>query len=100
MNYEPAPGEFRNNIPWFEPLNRHRVLNMLKGWQPLTEKYSCTLAQLVIAWTVAPTGITVALCGARKPEHARQNAAAGSLVLEPEDILKMRSDAEALGEPL
>jgi methylglyoxal reductase len=93
------PGEYRNNIPWFEPANRRRVLDMLERWRPLTEKYRCTLAQMVIAWTVAQPGVTYALCGARKPEHSRANAAGGTLVLDAEDIGAMRRDVEGLGDP-
>ncbi|HBI15330.1 MAG TPA: aldo/keto reductase [Desulfobulbaceae bacterium] len=95
-----SPGEYRNNIPWFAPVNRRKVLAMLAGWRPLTEKYRCDLAQLVIAWTVAQPGVTFALCGARKPEHSRRNAAGGTLVLAAEDITTMRREVEALGEPL
>ena len=95
-----TPGEYRNQIPWFRPLNRQKVLNMLAGWQTLTEKYNCTLAQLVIAWTVLQPGITFALCGARKPEHSIENAVGGTLVLDADDVRKMRSDVEALGAPL
>ena len=93
-------GEYRNNIPWFQPLNRRKVLDMLADWQTLTEKYHCSLAQLVIAWTVEQPGITFALCGARKPEHSRQNAVGGTLVMAADDIRKMRADVEALGDPL
>jgi len=95
-----TPGEYRNNIPWFRPLNRRKVLDMLAGWQTLTEKYHCSLAQLVIAWTVEQPGITFALCGARKPEHSRHNALGGTLTLDAEDIRKMRGDVGALGNPL
>ena len=95
-----SPGEYRNNIAWFQPGNRRKVLDMLALWRPLTEKYRCTLAQLVIAWTVEQPGVTFALCGARKPEHSRMNAAGGTLVLAAEDIRTMRRDVEALGAPL
>lgn len=95
-----TPGEYRNNIPWFAPVNRRKVLAMLALWHPLTEEYRCSLAQLVIAWTVAQPGVTFALCGARKPEHSRHNAVGGTLVLDAEDIRTMRRDVEALGAPL
>lgn len=95
-----APGEYRNNIPWFQPLNRRKVLDMLDGWRSLTNKYQCTLAQLVIAWTVEQPGVTFALCGARKPEHSKQNAVSGNIILDAEDRTKMRSDVEALGTPI
>jgi methylglyoxal reductase len=93
-------GEARNSIPWFKPENRQKVLDMLAGWKDLTEKYDCNLAQLVIAWTVAQPGITFALCGARKVEHSTQNAVAGDLELDQQDIQRIRNDVEALGEPV
>ena len=72
------------------------MLDLLAGWQPLTESYGCSLAQLVIAWTVAQPGITVALCGARKAANAIENAEAGTLALEASDLVRMRRDIEAL----
>jgi methylglyoxal reductase len=90
----------RNNIPWFRPQNRQNVLDMLARWNDLTEKYDCTLGQLVIAWTIAQPGITYALCGARKPEHAIANARAGDIMLSHEDRERMRNDVVLLGEPL
>ena len=100
MDREFSPGEYRNNIPWFKPENRRPVLDMLAGWQGLTEKYNCNLAQLVIAWTVEQPGVSFALCGARKVEHSLENGAAGDIILDPEDMDTMRRDVEALGAPL
>lgn len=90
-------GEVRSDNQWFQPENRRRVLDMLAGWQDLTAKYACSLSQLVIAWTVAQPGVTFALCGARKPQHAAENAAAGDIALDAGDIARMRRDAESLG---
>ena len=87
---------FRNKLPWFAPEKRQRVLKMLAGWHPLTEKYACTLSQLVIAWTIAQPGLTVALCGARKVANAIENAGAGAIALAPEDVALMRRHAEAI----
>jgi len=92
--------EYRNNIPWFRPANRKRVLDVLAGWKDLTEQYRCTLGQLVIAWTLAQPGVTVALCGARKSANALENAKAGDLVLEAGELARMRRDVEGLGVPL
>jgi methylglyoxal reductase len=92
-------GEIRNENPWFRPHNRQRALNMISGWQDLTQKYACSLSQLAIAWTITQPGVTCALCGARKPEHAVENAAAGDIVLDGQDIDRMRRDVELLGKP-
>jgi methylglyoxal reductase len=96
------PNEFRSNEdwnPWFKLKNRQKVLDMLADWKPLTEKYDCSLAQLVIAWTAAQSGVTHVLCGMRTAEQAEQNAQAGALSIEPEDLARMRQDALNLGEP-
>jgi len=94
-----TPDEFRNRIAWFQPANRARVLAMLAGWKELTDRYRCTVGQLVIAWTVAQPGVTCALCGARKAADAVENAGAGALHLSTADIARIRRDAEALGAP-
>jgi methylglyoxal reductase len=90
---------FRNMLAWYKPANRKRVLDLLAGWNDLTTSYACTLAQRVIAWTIAQPGITYALCGARKPENVADNAGACSLELTPGDIARIRSDVETLGDP-
>ncbi|MCP4629505.1 MAG: aldo/keto reductase [bacterium] len=92
-----AEGVYRNQIPWYLPANRQKVLDMLGGWSDLLSKYNCTLSQLVIAWTVAQEGITFVLCGARKDAHVRDNVGAGDLKLEAGDLSRIRQDAEALG---
>jgi methylglyoxal reductase len=93
-------GVYRNNIPWFKQGNRERVIDLLDSWKDLTEKYSCSLTRLVIAWTIAQDGITVALCGARHPEQILENAGAAELSLDPGDISRMRQDITALGDPV
>jgi methylglyoxal reductase len=92
-------GAFRNNIPWFRPVNRRKVLAMLEGWTDLLVKYGCSMSQLVIAWTMAQPGITFVLCGARKEAHVKDNVGAGDLELEPGDLSRIRRDVEALGAP-
>jgi methylglyoxal reductase len=94
--------DFRNNDfwnPWYFPQNRKKVLDMLAGWRPLLDKYACTLAQLVVAWTAAQPGITHVLCGIRNEKQLQDNARAGDLALEPADLQRIRQDVEALGEP-
>lgn len=94
-----SEGQYRNLIPWFQPGPRGRVLKMLAGWSDLTSGYGCSLSQLVIAWTVAQPGITVALCGARKAAHAVENAEAAGLTISAGHLARMRADIEALGAP-
>lgn len=102
MDREFGPEEFRSNeawSPWFMPANRRRVLDLLASWQPLTDKYRCTLSQLVLAWTAAQPGVTHVLCGARREEQALENAAASRLQLTGEDVGRLSRAIDALGEP-
>ena len=99
MNQTFAESVYRNQIPWYLPANRQKVLNMLEGWSDLLAKYNCSLSQLVIAWTMAQEGITFVLCGARKQAHVTDNVAAAGLEIEAGDLARIRRDAEALGAP-
>ncbi len=93
------PGDIRAHEgwnPWFQPANRQRVIDMLDGWKPLAAKYRCSMAQLVIAATAEQSGIAHVLCGARTPEQARDNAAAGDLRLEAQDLKRITDESRAL----
>lgn len=95
-------GEFRSNEAWnvwFKQDNRAKVIDLLARWKDLTEKYSCSLAQLTIAWTAAQRGATHVLVGARNTTQATDNAAAGALDLDDVDVARIRRDVEALGTP-
>jgi len=91
--------EYRNQLPWFKPENRKKVLDTIAGWKPLTEKYACTLSQLVLAWTFSQPGITWTLAGARKEKHAQENAGACEIVLDADDSTAIRGEIIALGAP-
>ena len=100
MDTDIGDESFRAMLPWYKAANRKRVFDMLGKWTDLCEKYDSSLAQLVIAWTAAQKQITFPIVGARKIKHAKENAAAGSLKLDAEDLKRIRSDVEAVGEPL
>ena len=103
MDHEFKEGEFRTSadwFPWLLPQNRRRILDILDGWQPLCEKHNCTLAQLVLAWTLAQPGVTHVLAGARKLHHIRETAAAADLDISAADIDRITRDLDALGEPI
>ena len=54
-------------------------LDLLRG---LSAEIGCTVSQLVIAWTIQQPGITVALCGAKRPEQIEETAQAMSVRLD------------------
>ena len=103
MDHVFKDGEIRTNpswFPWLLPENRRVVLDMLAGWKPICDRHGCTLAQLVLAWTLARPGVTHVLAGARKPHHIRETAAAADLDILPDDMDRINSDLAALGQPV
>jgi aryl-alcohol dehydrogenase-like predicted oxidoreductase len=76
----------RRDNPRFSIANREKVARLMAEIQPLADAHAATPAQIVIAWTIQQPGITFALCGARNPEQARENARAGRIRLSTTDI--------------
>ena len=85
----------RYNNPRFSVENRQRVANMLAKMRPIAEQLEITLPQLVIAWTIHQHGVTHALVGARNPQQAQENAAAGDVQLTADHL---RTIAESFGK--
>lgn len=78
--------DIRHNNPRFSVESRKQVLAMLAKMRPIAEKHALTLAQLVIAWTIAQPGLTHALVGARNSQQAEENAVAGNTALSREEL--------------
>ncbi len=78
--------DLRHNNPRFSVESRKRVLAMLDKMRPIADKQGLTLAQLVIAWTLSQPGLTHALVGARNPQQAEENAAAGNGTLSRDEL--------------
>jgi methylglyoxal reductase len=80
--------DLRIGNPRFSMANREKIASLFDEIRPIANELNATLAQLVIAWTVSQPGITYSLCGARNPDQASENAAAGRLSLNEEQIAK------------
>ncbi len=89
-------GSTRNSNPSFQPSRRAQAIEMLNGWQDLTEKYHCTLAQLVIALTGKMIPGLHVLCGARTPQQVIDNAGALNLKLDGADAVRMKWDVDSI----
>jgi len=76
----------RRDNPRFSLANRAKVARLMGAITPVAEAHSATVAQVVIAWTVRQPGITFALCGARNPHQARENARAGRIRMSVDDV--------------
>ena len=83
------PGDLRKDNRRFAPANVERVDAMLDQLQPIARRHQATIGQLVIAWTAAKPGMTCVLCGARNPQQAIENAAAGQITLSADEVEAM-----------
>ena len=76
----------RRDNPRFSVANREKVARFAEVLTPIAQEHEASIAQIVIAWTLAQPGITFALCGARNPAQALDNARAGTIRLSAEDL--------------
>lgn len=76
----------RRDNPRFSVANREKVTRFAEAIRPIAQEHEASIAQIVIAWTLAQPGVTFALCGARNPAQALDNARAGTIRLSAEDL--------------
>ena len=89
-------GDVRNRNPWYKVENRVQVIEVLESWAPLCEKYACEISQLAIAWVIARSAQSNALCGGRKVSHVQANARASEIILDAADVAQMTVDIARL----
>ena len=87
--------DLRSKQKRFSRANRQKVADLLKRFQPIADKHNCSMAQLVIAWTIHQPGLTHALVGARTSEQAIENAGAGQIDLDADDLEVMNALARS-----
>ncbi len=93
-------GDLRIGSPRFSVENRKKVKSMLDELNPIAENHDISIVQLVIAWTLAQTGVTHVLCGMRNTEQAKENARAGNVKLTDDELSRIRSIVEKHGKEI
>ena len=86
--------DIRSWSPRFTVECRQQVMGLLNQFKPLAEKYDLTIAQLVIAWTLAQECVTHVLVGARNSAQALENGVAGNTQLDSTDLAAMTKTLE------
>ena len=74
-----APGVVEKNLA---------IVDQLK---PIADRLDVRLSQLALAWACHQEGVTGAIAGSRSPDHTRENAGAGDIVLERKDLDEIES---------
>lgn len=90
------PQDRRLSYPIFRGAAWHRSQDLLDHLRTLAQQLGCTVAQLVIAWTIAQPGISVALCGAKRPQQISETAQAMHLQLGADVIQQIDTWIAAL----
>tara|TARA_R110002095_G_scaffold149662_1_gene129372 strand:+ start:2740 stop:3693 length:954 start_codon:yes stop_codon:yes gene_type:complete len=81
-----AAEDGRQKLPMFHGEEWEKNQDFLDKLRMLAEEWNHTIAQLVIRWTIQQTGITCALCGAKRPEQIEENAEVMNFELSPSQI--------------
>lgn len=87
--YQFKEGDHRAGLPHFQPDFVQKTNALLAEIKPIAEAHDATLSQLVLRWTLARKGITIALAGARNASQATQNALSMEMNLSPEELKKI-----------
>ena len=89
--------EGRATKPDFRSENRAQVNAVIdEVLRPIARGRDATVAQIVLAWTIAQSGVTSALVGARNAEQVHENAAAAAICLTEEEQLLIAQSFEAV----
>ena len=94
--YQFAEGDHRANLYFFKDENLRRTNAFLQKIKPLADDKGATLGQLVLRWTIAQPGITIALVGARNAAQAKENAKTINIQLSQEEIDFITSELDHL----
>ncbi len=81
----------RKENPRFSVANRQKAKDFATAIKPVADRHGATIAQIVIAWTLAQPGVTFALCGREiryKPSTMRRQEGSGCrpMILRPSTL--------------
>ena len=89
-------GDFRARNRWFTDQMKPYMEQMYAAFEPLCEKYRCSFANLVQAWTIAQSEVMNLLIGVRRVESLLDTAQAADITIQENDLAMMREYSEKL----
>ncbi len=87
----------RRKYPMFQGEEWQKNQDFLDQLRPIAAETGHTIAQVVLNWTIQQPGITVALCGAKRPDQILDNAGGQTFRLPPEQLLRIDAAIAARG---
>ena len=94
------PRDSRRKYPMFQGEEWQKNQDLLDRLGAIAAGLDVTVAQLVIAWTIAQPGITSALCGAKRPGQIAETAAAMQVNMTSEVLASIDSALVDRGPPV
>ncbi|MCE5302997.1 MAG: aldo/keto reductase [Planctomycetaceae bacterium] len=94
-----GPDDSRHKYPMFQGEERRKNHDLVDRLQSLAQSAGHTVTQLVLNWTIHQSGITAALCGAKRPEQIRESAGASGWSLDSEQLAQIAESLQQRGEP-
>jgi aryl-alcohol dehydrogenase-like predicted oxidoreductase len=74
---------------FFAPGVKERNLEKVERLKKIAVRLDVSMAQLALAWVSHQTGVTGAIAGSRSPQHVRDNAGAGTITLNADDLAEI-----------
>lgn len=95
-----AAGDGRAKYPMFQGDEWRKNQDFVEKLRGIADGLGRTVADLVINWTILQTGITTALCGAKRPEQIRETASAMTWQLSADDLAAIDQALIERGQPV
>jgi aryl-alcohol dehydrogenase-like predicted oxidoreductase len=80
------PDDWRSHSPDFQGDQLRRNLALADALRPIADRHQTTVAAIAVAWTLAWSGVSGAIVGARRFDQVDGWMPAGSLRLTPDDL--------------
>lgn len=88
-NHSFDPADRRLAYPIYQGQAWERAQDLLDELRVIADELQWSVAQLVVAWTLQQSGITVALCGAKRAAQIEETAEAMRLVLSANTLSRI-----------
>ena len=100
---EPAPGDYRRNVPRLSGPNLAVNTGRSSRIRALARDWGVPLAQLALAWLLRQHASVVPIPGSRSPRHVAENAAAAAVPLDADQWAQLEEALDLftpVGAPL
>lgn len=95
-DYVVPEGDAREGDPWWSAEKYPQALQFVEELKGFAEKYDCSLSNLAIAYLRGQAEFVNVICGTRKVSHIEETAKAADIVIEAEDLKKIREMADKI----